>query len=253
MPKPSTLCQAEITLESTDGRVDTKIIAKTSNKICGGLKAVNWVNIQDRWNHLRGVPFPRLAKGNKIDVLLGADNYELIYSMKEVTGGPNEPCARLCPLRWTVIGKIQERDMNEGHNTGFHHTFRLQIEGKEPTLKEKNYSELNSLLKRFWDLESVGIISTAPQLTPEDKLAWDKVNKSLKFNGRHYEVAVPWRDERSQLPNNLPMAKKRLMSTERKLMTNKGVAVSYQQVLNDYLDKKYIRLVPADKPKPDRE
>ena len=30
----------EIGLESIDGRVDTKIIAKTSNKICGGLKAV---------------------------------------------------------------------------------------------------------------------------------------------------------------------------------------------------------------------
>ena len=44
----------EIGLESTDGRVDTKIIPKTSNKICGGLKVVNWVNIQDRWNHLRG-------------------------------------------------------------------------------------------------------------------------------------------------------------------------------------------------------
>ena len=131
--------------------------------------------------------------------------------------------------------------------------FRLQIKGKEPTLKEKNDSELNSLLKCFWDLESIGIISTALQLTQEDKLAWDKVNKSLKFNGQHYEVAVPWRDERPQLLNNLPMAKKRLMSTERKLMKDKEVAVSYQQVLNDYLDKKYIRLVPADELKPDCE
>ena len=186
---------------------------------------------------MRGVPFPRLAKGNKIDVLLGADNYELMYSMKEVTGGPNGPCARLCLLGWTAIGKIQERDMKKGHDTGFYHMFRLQIEGKEPTLKEKNDSELNSLLKCFWDLERVGIISTAPQLTPEHKLAWDKVNKSLKFNGQHYNVAVPWRDERPPLPNNLPMAKKRLMSTERKLMKDKEVAVSYQQVLNDYLDK----------------
>jgi len=105
------------------------------------------------------------------------------------------------------------------------------------------------LLKRFWDLESIGIISTGqPQLTPEDKLAWDKVNKSLKFNGQHYEVAVPWRDERPQLPNNLPMAKKRLVSTERKLMKDKEVAVAYQQVFNGYLDKKYIRCVPEDEP-----
>ena len=29
--------------------------------------------------------------------------------------------------------------------------------------------------------------------------------------------------------------------------------MSYQQVLNDYLDKKYIHLVPADETKPDCE
>jgi len=45
-------------------------------------------------------------------------------------------------------------------------------------------------------LESIGIIPTVQyQPTPEDKLAWDKVSKSLQFNGQHYEVAVPWRDD----------------------------------------------------------
>ena len=73
----------------------------------------------------------------------------------------------------------------------------------------------------------MGIIPTGPQLTPEDKLAWDKVNKSLKFNGQHYEVAVPWRDERPQLPNNLPMARKRLVCTEQRLMKDKEVAMAF--------------------------
>ena len=82
-------------------------------------------------------------------------------------------------------------------------------------------------------------------------MAWDKVNKSLKFNGQHYEVAVPWRDERQQLLNNLSMAKKRLVSTERKLMKDKEVAVAYQQVFNEYLDKKYIRRISEDEPTPD--
>ena len=243
----------EIGLESTDGRVDTKIIAKTSNKICGGLKAVNWVNIQGSWNHVRGIPFPRLAKGNRIDVLLGADHYELMYSMKEVAGAPNEPCARLCPLGWTAIGKIQ-LDTKDNHYTGFHHTIRLQIEkgARTFTLAEKDTTELNGLLKRFWDLESIGITTTGQQhLTPEDKLAWDKVNNYLKFDGQHYEVAVLWRDERPQLPNNLPMAKKRLVSTERKLMKDKEIAVDYQQVLKDYLNKKYIRRVPDKEPTPE--
>ena len=69
-------------------------------------------------------------------------------------------------------------------------------------------------------------------------MAWDKANNSLKFDSQHYEKAVPWRDERQQLPNNLPMAKKRFVSPERKLMNDKQIVVAYQQVLNDYLDKK---------------
>ena len=171
--------------------------------------------------------------------------------MKEVTGSLNEPCARLCPLGWTAIGKIQNLDTKESHYTGFRHTFCLQIEKREPRLPERDTLELNYLLKRFGNLESIRIIPTGPQLTPEDKLAWDKVNKVLKFNGQHYEVAVPWRDERPQLPNNLPMARKRLVSTKRRLIKDKEVAVAYQQVINDYLDKEYIRCVPDDERTPE--
>ena len=52
-------------------------------------------------------------------------------------------------------------------------------------------------------------------------MTWDNVKKTLKFNGKQYEVAVPWRDERPQLPFNFRLAKKRLISTERKLMKDK--------------------------------
>ena len=108
------------------------------------------------------------------------------------------------------------------------------------------------MLKRFWDLESIGITTTGQlHLTPEDKLAWDKVNNSLKFDGQHYAVAVLWRDERLQLPNNLPMPKKRLVSTERKLMKDTEIAVAYQQVLNDYLNKKDICHIPDEEPTPE--
>ena len=38
----------EIGLESLDGQVDTVIIAKTSNIICGGMKPTNWLRIKDQ-------------------------------------------------------------------------------------------------------------------------------------------------------------------------------------------------------------
>ena len=85
----------EIGLESLDGRVDTVIVAKTSNNICGGMKPIIWLRIKDQWKHLREIPSPKLGKRSKIDVLIGLDHYNLLFPMKEVRGGDNDPSARL--------------------------------------------------------------------------------------------------------------------------------------------------------------
>lgn len=80
---------------------------------------------------------------------------------------------------------------------------------------------LDVLLKRFWDLESIGITkkeSQIEEMTLEEKLGWTKVSQSITFNCMHYEVAVPWRSSRLNLPRNYPIARQRLLSTERKLL-----------------------------------
>ncbi|CAB4017688.1 Hypothetical predicted protein [Paramuricea clavata] len=146
-----------IGLESMDGRVDTEIVAKTSGKICGGMKAVNWLTIKQNWNHLKKIPFPKLTKVNQIAVLLGGDHYELMYSMKEIVGNKDNLVARLCPLGWTAVGKIEQRS-NVGHqHNGFSHTFRIHVEEATTNYAPNECSDLNSTLNRFWDLESVGI------------------------------------------------------------------------------------------------
>jgi len=38
-----------IGVESVDGCVEAKIVAQSSEKICGGMKAVDWVRIQNNW------------------------------------------------------------------------------------------------------------------------------------------------------------------------------------------------------------
>ena len=101
----------QVGLESIDGKVNRKISAKTSQKICGGMKAINWVNIKHKWPHLNKIPFPQLARRGTIDVLLGADNHELMTTIKEIPGKRNEPSARLCPLGWTAIGRINKEDL----------------------------------------------------------------------------------------------------------------------------------------------
>lgn len=176
----------EIGLESLDSRVDTVIVAKTSHSICGGMKPTNWLQIRDQWKHIRNIPFPKPGKRSKIDVLIGSDYYNLLFPMKEVRGGSGEPSARPCPLGWTAIGTIDVCGRDEPCSTGFLHTYRMQR-------PDSNDVELNNLMKQFWSLESIGITPRVDrQLTPDERLAVNKVSESMRFTGERYEVAVSW-------------------------------------------------------------
>ena len=56
-----------IGLESVDGSVDAKIEAQSSEKICGGMKSVDWVRIKGNWNHLQvaGHAIPKARESGK--------------------------------------------------------------------------------------------------------------------------------------------------------------------------------------------
>jgi len=78
-------------------------------------------------------------------------------------------------------------------------------------------------------------------MTSDESVAWHKVSTSIQFENGRYVVAVPWWNERPSLPTNRPLAEKRLESTERKLEKNPEIAEAYQKVIEEYLEKNYIR------------
>lgn len=74
-------------------------------------------------------------------------------------------------------------------------------------------------MKQFWSLKAIDITPRVDrQLTPEDRLAGNKVNESMRFTGERYEVAVPWKHDRLHLKSNRQMAEKiheyRLMQSQ---------------------------------------
>ena len=105
---------------------------------------------------------------------------------------------------------------------------------------------LNATLKRFWDLETIGIKPPKPAMTFDESAAWHKGSESIKFENDHYVVAVPWPNERPSLPNNRPLAERRLEPHSE----NPEIADSYQEVIKEYLEKNYIGRVPPDEPTP---
>jgi len=236
-----------IGIASLDKQIDTIIKAKTSVNICGGMRAVNWINLKNNYKHLKDIPFFPVTNQGKIDILLGTDNYHLIYPIQEIIGAVDEPYARRCPLGWTAVGHLGNNHTQSNYNTKMCNTYNLQSVNNEMS------TDLNARLKQFWDLDTMGITPSGPAMSPEEQLALKKVSQSLTYQDGHYAVAIPWKHDRPKLPNNRHIAEQRLKATERKLAMNPEVAVAYKEVIDDYLDKGYIRRVPTDETQPETE
>ena len=85
-------------------------------------------------------------------------------------------------------------------------------------LKVVENSGVNGTSKRFWELESVGIAETEnPVILQEKERAVADFNTGLNFDGRNYEVRLPWKRDPPRLGSNCAQALRRLESAERKL------------------------------------
>ena len=81
------------------------------------------------------------------------------------------------------------------HNTRLSRTYHMQQFGEVIPTEEQS-DDLNATLKRFWDLETMGITPLRSVMTSDESFAWHKVSSSIQFESDQYVVAVLWRDER---------------------------------------------------------
>ena len=136
----------------------------------------------------------------------------------------------------------KQRRLGGEHHTGLIRTFRIQQSEETSALQD---DDLNDTRRKFWELEHVGILSAKKQFSPDEQAAWEKVSESRVFDGKRYQVAVPWKEERPRLASNRPLAERRLQQVERKLAKDEKIATAYQQVIDEYLQKNYIRRIPT--------
>ena len=108
-----------------------------------------------------------------------------------------------------------------------------------PTVVEN--SGVKVTMKRFWELGSIDIAETEnPVMSQEEERAVADFNRGLKFDGRNYEVRLPWK----RLESNYAQALKRLESVERKLMQDPVKAKAYKSAINEYEEKGFAEEVP---------
>ena len=95
----------EFTINSLDGKVCKQSSAYRTERVTGNMPVVNWSLYKSKWKHLKSIKFPQVGPRPIIDLLIGVDHTDFLYSLEGVGGKPGEPIARLTLLGWTCIGK----------------------------------------------------------------------------------------------------------------------------------------------------
>jgi len=136
----------EVILQSVDGAVSQRIVAFTTDRVTGNLKAIDWRKHNSQWPRLHGIEFPKLGSRNTVDLLIGIDYADLHSSRTEILGRPGQLVVRLTPLGWTCIGNLSPKAQN---HCGFFHAYF------QNTAVIENDSEINVSIQKFWKVEEV--------------------------------------------------------------------------------------------------
>ena len=152
-----------------------------------------------------------------MDLILGVQ-YSHLHAESEVRQGfPFQPVAKRTRLGWQVI----DPDNVQGS-----------------TMSYVNFARKVNL-EKFYDFETLGVRApecNCPQetMTRDGRKTMEQFESSCKKLDGRYEIGLPLKEQPAKLPNNYPLAKRRLESLERSLSKNPDKAAKYNDAIREY-------------------
>ncbi|CDW60349.1 DUF1758 domain containing protein [Trichuris trichiura] len=183
------------------------------SKICSPIQANPL--LQRRWKHV----YPREC--SKIDVLIGLDYY---YDFSGgVSWHAGEPVALRTLFGWIVCGS-----MGEGNKL-------RNVRSLHALVKE----DPNEILRKFWDLEALGIRDAEEARRSQSTEAIRHYIENITFEVERY---VP---DAVNLPKNYKQANGRLFQIERKLSASRQTS-TYMEAMDAYISTGWVEEVNYD-------
>ena len=184
------------------------------------------------WTHLEDIDIPTLDNLH-VDLLIGADNIQCLLVNETRVGKDEQPMGIHTGLGWALSGGIRSGD---GGSASVNFT-------------SIGNQLIHNQLERMFSLDFCG-----EKYTDESDLAHSvddvrdlsKMKSSTKMIDGHYEVALPWRNDRPLLPNNRKLASKRLECLKRKLEKDSELFEKYKDKIDEYLNFGYAKQVPEN-------
>ncbi|XP_046551559.1 uncharacterized protein LOC124261296 [Haliotis rubra] len=107
---------------------------------------------------------------------------------------------------------------------------------------------LDHQLRGYFDREfNERLSNDKEELSRNDQHFLDIMNSSKRLTGGHYQMSLPFKDSKINLPNNKVQAKERAFSLKKKFLKNDAFYRDYKGFMKDLLDKDYAQRVPESK------
>ncbi|KRY17347.1 hypothetical protein T12_7757, partial [Trichinella patagoniensis] len=213
----------------SSGRTEasTRVQALAIPRVCGKVQSAligpsDGTPTEPGMGQLHGTPL-------LIDVLIGIDYYyEFVTGrIRRTTSGTVAVETR---LGWLVCGRTDPRQSSEAQ-----------------VLLTKGEGPADDILRRFWEIESLGI-APAEDTAKDEPAEMMKLEEDLRMDDGRYSVSLPWLPGGPDLPNNYSQARRRLLALERRLGMHEGDRVRYASVMKQYLDEGWAESAPAKSP-----
>ena len=164
----------------------------------------------------------------EIDILIGSDFYwELVTG--RVVKGDSGPAAIETRFGWVLSGPTEGLKEETAVNlVSSSHMLRVDYIAEPESLDAK--------LKRFWELESLGILK-------EEHPVQRQFTQRIAFRHGRYEVHLPWKEAHPHLPNNYELCQRRLTSLLKRLHQTPEHLQQYDSVIRDQLTQGIVEVV----------
>ncbi|XP_068723357.1 uncharacterized protein [Montipora capricornis] len=161
-----------------------------------------------------------------IDILIGSDYYwDLVTN--EITQGEFGPTAVNSKFGWLISGPTNMRNTGHDNTTASN----LVISGELFFDDAKEGDEITDMLKKFWETDSIGIIE---HIDPISQVPFSvKRNEEISFDGQHYKVALPWKEDCLPSSNNYGMCESRVRSLHQKLKAKPELLREYDKIIQE--------------------
>lgn len=188
----------------------------------------------DAWPHLKNIEVPSIGRA-EVGLLIGMDCPELQWSLEEVRGGPGEPFARRTLLGWTIVGPSVKKSPHQ------------RMTNKSTEVHAILSDVLQKQLERQWNVDFQDLNAPdAESASEDDKRALEIMQNSVSMVNGKYQLAVPWKSDPEDLPNNRRAAEVRLQHLRRKLQRNDDLRQQYSATVEKYVADGHARKLTAN-------